>query len=291
MLAAVTLAGCGLTSGPPSGTSLTVTKDFGHGQLREAASSPQSRARTALRVLEDHVRVTTGAGGAIVSVDGNATRAPFGWSVFVNGVAHGPSVKLHDGDRVWWDLHDRTASRRIPAVVGSFPEPFRHGVAGRRLPVRVECVTPDAPSCGQAAARLTALGVPAARAGLQTSLTMYTLRVLVGPWPLLRVDPSAALLASGPRISGVYARPADGGRTLVLLDARGRETRRLGPGTGLVAATRLHDEQPVWLVTGTDEAGVGAAAAALAEDALGGHFALAVTSARIGVGLPEVVRP
>ena len=28
---------------------------------------------------------------------------------------------------------------RVPAIVGAFPEPMRHGIEGKRLPVRVEC--------------------------------------------------------------------------------------------------------------------------------------------------------
>ena len=50
-----------------------------------------------------------------------------------------------------------------------------------------------------------------------------------------------------------------------MLDARGRVARTLGAGTGLVAATREKDREPVWFVTGTDEAGVDSAAAAFGE--------------------------
>jgi hypothetical protein len=44
----------------------------------------------------------------------------------------------------------------------------------------------------------------------------------------------------------------------------------------LVAATRDQVSQPTWLVTGTDPAGVAAAAAALTQARLREHFALAV---------------
>ena len=45
---------------------------------------------------------------------------------------------------------------------------------------------------------------------------------------------------------------------------RARPCGTLGPGGGLVAATRLGGEAPTWIVTGTDAAGVAAAAAQLA---------------------------
>jgi hypothetical protein len=50
----------------------------------------------------------------------------------------------------------------------------------------------------------------------------------------------------------------------------------LGPGAGLVAATRRFDAPPTWLVTGTDAAGVRAAAELLDDDSLRNHYAVAV---------------
>jgi hypothetical protein len=53
---------------------------------------------------------------------------------------------------------------------------------------------------------------------------------------------------------------------LELLDARGGVSRAAGPGTGLVAATRVGEEEGIsFFVTGVDAAGVEAAAAALRE--------------------------
>ena len=56
--------------------------------------------------------------------------------------------------------------------------------------------------------------------------------------------------------------------------------RTLGAGSGLVAATSYLDQQPTWIVAGTDDAGVDAAAAALDETRLRDHFAVAVESGR-----------
>ena len=35
----------------------------------------------------------------------------------------------------------------MPAVVGSFPEPFLNGIGGKRLPVRVECTDVAGSAC------------------------------------------------------------------------------------------------------------------------------------------------
>jgi hypothetical protein len=124
------------------------------------------------------------------------------------------------------------------------------------------------------------------------SFVQDTLRIIVGPWRAVRGDTTAGLLEKGPAVSGVFARPAADGRSIALLDERGRVTRTLGAGTGLIAATRVKDAKeeqvsdPVWVVTGTDEAGVAAAVSALDEGALAGHFAVALSGGR-PLGLPD----
>jgi hypothetical protein len=109
------------------------------------------------------------------------------------------------------------------------------------------------------------------------------LRLLVGPWSAIRRDPAARRLEGGPKVSGVFALPSPKGDHLALLDPRGVKVRSLGAGSGLVAATRFLDQQPTWVVTGTDAVGVDAAAAALDETRLKDHFAVAIEN---GSGIP-----
>jgi uncharacterized protein DUF4430 len=292
---AALLAGCGAGAGSaPSQTRLTVTQDFGFRRQQELAAPKVSGSETVMRLLQRNAKVTTRFGGRFVqSIDGVAggRRAgrPLDWFYYVNGVEASEgaaAVRLHPGDRVWWDRHDWGGAMRVPAVVGSFPEPFRHGFAGRRLPVRIECADPTAPACDAVFKTLTALDVPAAKGGLRTAQTEQTLRVVVGPWIAARDDLALRRMESGPARSGVYARPAANGRSIRALDARGRAVRTLGPGTGLVAAAREGDGPPVWTVTGTDDAGVTAAAKAFTERALDRRFAVAVVGGR-PVALPE----
>jgi hypothetical protein len=56
--------------------------------------------------------------------------------------------------------------------------------------------------------------------------------------------------------------------------------RTLGPGGGLLAATRIEAQQPTWIVTGVDGPGVAAAAAALTEDELQDRFAIGIEQGR-----------
>ncbi len=106
------------------------------------------------------------------------------------------------------------------------------------------------------------------------------MRVLVARWRRARELPSARRLEQGPRESGVFARFADGGRSLELLDERARGVRTAPAGTGLVAALRPAEKEVLWLVTGVDEIGVERAARALDRRSLRDAFAVAVARGR-----------
>jgi Domain of unknown function (DUF4430) len=283
---ALALTGCGLGAGSkPSGTKLTITQDFGAKPVREIEAPKVAGDETVMRLLQRNAKVSTRYGGGFVqSIDGLAGSGggqSVDWFYYVNGVEAprgAASTTLRAGDRVWWDRHDWSGAMRVPAVIGSFPEPFLHGINGKRLPVRVECVTPGSDPCKQVANRLASYDVPAAIGGLLTSKVEKTLRVLVGPWSALRNDHTIDGLERGPKASGVYARLAPSGRTITTLDANGHAVRTLGSGTGLVAATATEDNPPVWVVTGTDEAGVASAVRAFEEGTLDRRFALAVSN-------------
>ncbi|MGI8803018.1 MAG: DUF4430 domain-containing protein, partial [Solirubrobacteraceae bacterium] len=292
--ACLLLGGCGLgAGGTPAGVQLTVTRDFGAASLAESTGPAIHGSDTAMRLLERNAKVTTKFGGGFVaSIDGVAggqqAGRPVDWFYYVNGIEAGrgaAATTLHDGDHIWWDRHDWGAAMSIPAVVGSFPEPFLHGTGGKRLPVRIECIDPASPACDRISHELTGLGIPAARGGLGLAEKDQSLRVLVGTWPRLRDDEAARRLETGPAASGVYVKVASDGHALTLLDARGAPVRTVGPGSGLIAATRLNDAPPIWIVTGTDAAGVAAAAQAFEPGALHDRFALAI-SHDLGVPLP-----
>ena len=272
--AAAALAGCGPTQPTASDEiALTVTRDFGRTSVAELRRQPVPRSPQLARILERYAR----AGAR--------------QSLFVNGIlADAPAARLtvHGGDRVWLDQHRMTiAAAEIPAVVGSFPEPFLHGAGGKRLPVRVECDDPRAGPCAAVADKLVALGVVAGRSVISRSAADETLRVVVGPWKRLRGrDLEADSLDAGPRASGVFARFDETGARLEVLDAAGDTARTLGAATGLIAATRAEQRQPLWFVTGTDEAGVAAAARAFDESVLADRFALAI-AADLPVAIPQ----
>jgi hypothetical protein len=279
----------------PSAVRLTVTDDFG-GHVIGVWNERRPRAQeTVMSLLMGHVSVSTRHGGSVHSIAGLSSGSdsggqPVDWFYYVNGVQQfkgAAQTRVHPGDHIWWDRHDWGQARSVPAVVGSFPEPFLNGIEGKRLPVRVECAAVSGDPCRTVLSRLQKLGVPAALAGISPGDEPQTLRVLVGPWRSISGDPAAQSIERGPRASGVYGRFSAAADTLTLLDERGAVTRVLGSEAGLIAATRYAEEAPVWVITGTDQAGVELAARAFHQSALENRFALAL-SPQGAVALPQV---
>ena len=285
---AVAAAGCGFGPGPASsGTAtLTVTRDYGASPLESASETDPSESETVLRFLDRNAEITTRYGGGFVqSIDGLAGSSSgdrrSDWFFYVNGIESpvgATGVRVHGGDRIWWDYRDWSAAMRVPAVVGSFPQPF----LAARSDVQVDCSGAPDP-CATVAGALRDAGVDVtAKRGLGQSGA--TPRVLVGPWASISDDEAAGQIEDGPAASGVFARFA-GPRELDTLDARGEVAERQRAGAGLVAAVRLGDDAPTWVVTGTDAQGVESAASRVGEDDLQGRYALAIAGER-NVPLP-----
>jgi hypothetical protein len=231
--------------------------------------------------------VATRFGGRFVqSIDGltgKGAGATTDWFFYVNGIAAdrgAAEYELSPGDVVQWDYRDWRAAMDVRAIVGAFPEPFVHGTGGRRRPVRVECGDGDSAPCRRVKAKLREAGVPATGATLGASGSRNVARVVVAEWSRARALPSARLVEQGPRRSGVFARFSAQGAKLELLGEDGKPAvRTAGPGTGLVAALVPREDELVWLVTGTDVAGLERAADALDKRTLRDAFAVAVTAA------------
>jgi hypothetical protein len=289
-VAAAALSGCGFGAGEPTGDiTVTVSRDFGAQRLHRVAREDVPSSDTVMRLLQRSLSVRATFGGRFVqAIDGLAGGRrggqPVDWFFYVNGIEAGKgaaATRIHPGDAIVWDLHAWGATQTIPAIVASFPEPFAHGTGGRRPPLRLECTADAGAACDVAAGRLRDAGLSVGRAAFGTAAGRDVARILLGSWSELRADRAADQIGRGPRRSGVYARPEAGGRRIAVLDPRGAVADRLGAGTGLVAATRYTDQQPTWVVTGTDAAGLRAAAGALTSRALAGRFAAVVRGSAV----------
>jgi hypothetical protein len=295
LLSALALAGCGLGAGSkPSAVSLLVTSGFGARVLHAPGPLKVEGQETAMSLLQRNYDVITSDGGGFVQsvdgvADGHEAGQPVDWFYYVNGVEAtkgADATNVRSGDRIWWDRHDWSQTEGVPAVVGSFPEPFLHGVEGERPAVHVECAAVAGYACRTVTARLRALGITPTTGSIAGTANPNALRVLVAPWASIGGRLGAQSLEHSPRASGVYARfSADGGE-LSLLDDEGHAAKTLTAGAGLIAATRDGEDPPVWLVTGTDGQGVERAARAFDQRTLENRFAVGL-SASGAVPLPD----
>lgn len=219
---ALVVAGCHSKSKPAPApgeptASLVVTRDFGTRSLLDRRVAPGQTVMTALRGV---ARIDTRYGGRFVQsidgISGSLTRTR-DWTYFVNGLearVGAAELTLHAGDRVWWDFHLWADLPTVPAVVGSFPEPFIHGTGRPARPVEVR----------GSDALLAALRTDGARAGTATSHW----RVLVGSDAALRADAAYRQATRSPLAQGVTVSMrnghvigyAGGGKLLPLPGAR-----------------------------------------------------------------------
>jgi hypothetical protein len=294
--AAFAAGGCGFGPGDESEgeATLTVTRAYGSETMVEAIQEGPPESETVIRFLDREAEIATRYGGGFVQsiedVSGEVRGGrSFDWFFYVNGIESpigSAEAEVRGGDRIWWDHRDWTDAMRVPAVVGSWPEPLLQASEGDPHEVGVECAA-ERSTCDQVEEKLDAADVDAAvvdPGGADDSAP----RVVVGEWERIQDDPAAAQLDDGPATSGVFARihgPGDGQR-LTLLDERGAATGEVDSGGGLVAAVRDGDDPPTWLVTGIDAEGVAAAAELLDAETLAQRYAVATEGDGSAVPVP-----
>jgi hypothetical protein len=256
----VLVAACGEHRVQPPATapaapaaSLVVSEGFGAKVTRDARVAP---GQSVLAALQGVAKVSTRYGGRFVqSIDGRSGSLDDGedWLYFVNGVEADVGAAewtLRDGDVAWWDFRRWRAYANVPAVVGSWPEPFVHGV--RTAPAGVAADPP--------------LDAVLRTAGAKVGAGASPFRVLVGAETDLRArDADWARTADDPRAGGLTAWVADGAARR--WDAALGEDVAVPGGRAVAAATVTAGGGVVLAVTGVDAASATAAATAIAANA------------------------
>jgi hypothetical protein len=279
------LAGCGFGAGGERGSSgaeLRVTRDFGRTTITTASTAKVRESDTVMRFLQAHAKTTTRYGGKFIQsiggLSGSSKDGRSDWFYFVNGVEAPTGAAdrtLAPGDVVQWDYRRWSASPRVPAIVGAYPEPFLHGQNGTRYPTRIECAQSAEKACDAVQSKLEDVGIVGGSGVLGSEARGGVLRIEVGKWSDLRTLQDLDVLEKGPTTSGVFVRFTDNGSKLQLLDSDAKTAQAAPPGTGLVAAILPPEQQPLWVVTGVDDAGVARAAELLTKAKLRNAYAVA----------------
>jgi hypothetical protein len=289
------VSGCGPGAGPStSNVTVVITRNFGGRLVARVLAARVPASETVIELLERHLHVGARYDNDFVeSIDGfSGTGSNRDWFYYVNGSeapAGAGTTAVHGGDRIWWDLHDWSATDSIPAVVGSYPEPFTAGGALHSSTL-LTCGADVGAACTTVVRALARAGVTVVRRTIASAgsgsaasgdATNGRPAIVVGSGSDLAHVPAAQLIAAGPKASGVYVRFGAGYKTLALLNPHGTTVTTLGSGAGLVAATAVGGGgTPTWVITGTSRAGVEAAARALNPARLHDVFALVVAGDR-----------
>ena len=164
-------------------------EDTGRGDGPDPPSS-----ETVIRFLDSQADITTRYGGGFVqSINGLAgtrvTATGSSTSTASSPRLAPPTCRCKGGDRIWWDYRNWTAAMSVPAVVGSWPEPFAQASADHPKPVAVECLGRPRRPARRPRIGSRAAGVKApVESGAQDGSASGP-RVLVGPWTRVRDGP------------------------------------------------------------------------------------------------------
>lgn len=262
-------AGCGAGGSQPTGaadTTLTITRDFGAQTVTASGPVPLTAGLTAMRQLQAQTKTKTSFGGRYVESIGDLKEdADSAWLIYVNGIEldrGAAATRLQAGDAVQWDFHAWQLMRTGGAIVGAYPKPLK--ASG----VRLVCAPATGAPCKLARKNLLAAGI--------AENNKSSSRVIVGSWNDIEGFDEVPDLTQPAESNGAYAEFTKDGQTLALATGDGSQARALARGGGLLAAFAQTPKSVVWLVTGTDTAGVKAAARLLAEpQRLRSRFALA----------------
>ncbi|MDR5659301.1 DUF4430 domain-containing protein [Serpentinicella sp. ANB-PHB4] len=133
LLLLVLVVGCSKNVEPQNGEiRVHVTKNYGEEVVFSEKVPLMGRNQTVLDVIDDHLNIETGYGGAFI-IDINDTakdlKNPRGydWFFYVNGgmsnIGAG-SYFLKSGDDIWWDYRPWKDAAAVSSVIGQYPQPF-----------------------------------------------------------------------------------------------------------------------------------------------------------------------
>lgn len=248
---------------------LIITKDFGQQVLlaKEAAIGDHSTVIDILKAVAD---VTTQYDGSYIasiqglkSHNGGLSGTNTDWFYYVNGICAdigAGDYTLKPGDVVWWDYHGWKGTGFVnAAVIGCYPEPFKHGYLSKTAAVTLMSSNDNLDLADKTEQALKAQNITALnRSELNNNLLEKRTNpiILIGTWNELKSLPYINELNNACHKTGISLHFT--ASSLELLDYGGKPARIINGSAGIIAAsgTGLGDKNPLWLVAGTDRVGL-----------------------------------
>jgi hypothetical protein len=262
----------------PAGCLFGITYGRSRDYRGKDSCHPELRAGTDI-CLKKVAEVETAYGGGFVNAINGISSGFTGtqqtmtdWFVYINGIQARTGAldyALNNGDIQHWDFHAWGFRQSIPAIIGDFPEPFGHGYGGKISPTIIAHAEDLAPEADSLKNRLSQLGINNISLKRLSELSMDEKEsanlILLGT---IDSQPISELNDIWKRL-GFFAHFEE--EKLVVFNATGEIATEYRAGVGLIQATQnpWHPkgigaaENVVWLISGTDTAGVKSALDAL----------------------------
>ncbi|MCR4419034.1 MAG: DUF4430 domain-containing protein [Clostridia bacterium] len=252
----------------PYKVDLIVTRDFGHQEMF-AKTVGLVRDEVGMEVMFRNLDIQTAYGGGFVNaINGlesgytfytGKDRKKLDWFYWVNGILAPVGVaeyRPQPGDVIWWDYHDWSVTMFIPAVIGSYPQPFKNGFWGKN-PGTVVMHTPtyqgEAERLKQSLESRGVKQVDTAPYDPEVLREPKKYYILMGLWDELAAG-SEVLNDVNRRnkLVGVYVKFEDG--EVKALDFKGNTVSSHRRAGAIYAyGSSIGSLYPVWVLTGTDE--------------------------------------
>ncbi len=257
---------------------IMATRDCGR-ELLFDTTFPVDAGITAMDALKKAAQVETKYGGGFVnsinglsSEYGSANSKKKDWFFYINGILSNVGAgdyKLRQGDIEHWDFRDWSYQQFVPAIIGSYPQPFLSGFTSEAIPTVVACESmfqKEAESLQDnlKQAGVTQISAVSSEALSRESREQNNLIIIAGLQNSLISE-----LNSLHKKLGFFAYSENG--KVVVLDVAGNLSKEYGRNCGLIQATQNPwnpdgigaGESAVWMITGTDPGGVRSAVSAL----------------------------
>lgn len=258
---------------------LLVTRDFGNEEiLRETVEL--KKYWTVLDALDETVEISSDYGGSFISgINGlesyseGASGKRMDWFYYINGICAdvGPlDYDLNDGDVIWWDYHEwKSMDATNSTVIGSYPEPFVHGYRGETPATTIMSSEENrdmSDKLRQALMEKGASNIEVSEIDNNVIENRQGPVIVLGEWEELSGFEYINKLNEAYGRNGSYIHYA--GENLELMNKSSEKVRTLKNGAGSILSQGdgLGDENPLWIVSGTDTEGLEKAVKLLTEN-------------------------
>jgi len=257
---------------------VVATRNFGQ-ELMFDETLELPTATPAMTALESVADVETAYGGGFVNAINGVSSGFTGtqqtmtdWFLYINGIQARTGAldyALNDGDIQHWDFHVWGFRQSVPAIIGDFPEPLGHGYGGKVSLTIIAYADDLAKEADNLENQLSQLGVNNISTKRLSELSADEKEsanlILLGT---IDSELISELNDIWDRL-GFFAHFEE--EKLVVFNAEGEIATEYGAGVGLIQATQNPwnpkgigaAENVVWLISGTDTAGVKSALDAL----------------------------